>query len=226
MKKKNKISFDVNTTSKYPIVVDGETEKWYFEMLKRNEPSLRIEIKPELSNKKSLKDQYELVRDLLDKEYSKVFWIIDLDVIIKETKECKKGKLTPIECLASYIDKLDKYNNNNRKKNTNKAILIINNPCLEFWILLHYSETTKYFGSCETVTKELKKYLKDYEKKKDYYRKQNNDIYIKLKDNLKQAINNSKSIGGFNKNLADKSFSEMYKFFYENPFKKHFELDA
>lgn len=36
----------------FAFVVDGETEIWYLYMLKRNEQPLKINIKPELPQKK------------------------------------------------------------------------------------------------------------------------------------------------------------------------------
>lgn len=52
----------------FAFVVDGETEVWYLQMLKRNERELRLNIKPEIPGKKSLKEQFELVMDLAERE--------------------------------------------------------------------------------------------------------------------------------------------------------------
>ncbi len=71
----------------FAIVVDGETEVWYLQMLKRNERNIRVSIKPEIPNKKSVEEQYNLVCELSTKEFTKVFWIIDLDTVIKEENE-------------------------------------------------------------------------------------------------------------------------------------------
>lgn len=218
MRKKNKISFSSESTSNYPIIIDGETEKWYFEMLKKNEPSLNIKIKPELSNKKSIEEQYNLAIKLVNEEYSKVFWIIDLDVIIKETKECKKNKEKPIDTLSNYIDSI--ISNENYK---DKVVIIINNPCLELWILLHYNFTTKSYNNCKELTSDLKKYLSGYSKKEIYYKKKGNDIYFRLKDKLENAIANSKSLGQFDKENYIKSISEMWKFFDTEPIKTYFQ---
>lgn len=38
------------------VVVDGDDEVWYLQMLKRNEPKIRISIKPEIPNKKSVEE--------------------------------------------------------------------------------------------------------------------------------------------------------------------------
>ena len=54
--------------------------------------------------------------------------------------------------------------------NNNSAIeFIVSNPTFEVWFLLHFKYTTKYFADGEAVIRELKRYIPDYEKSKDYY---------------------------------------------------------
>ena len=55
----------------YSIIVDGETEIWYFQLLKQHE-HLSVDIKPELPKKKSLFDQFNTVVDNA-RHYDKVF---------------------------------------------------------------------------------------------------------------------------------------------------------
>jgi hypothetical protein len=83
MRKRHKYSSPKKIT--YAIIVDGETEIWYFQMLKRNEPSLQVNIEPKIPQNKRLSEQYEKVCELSE-DFSKVFWIIDLDVVISENK--------------------------------------------------------------------------------------------------------------------------------------------
>ena len=70
-KKKN-----IKARETYAIVVDGETEVWYLQMLKRNERHLAINIEPKLPIRKSLSDQYEMV-ETLAVDYTKVFWVVE-----------------------------------------------------------------------------------------------------------------------------------------------------
>lgn len=44
------------TNPTFAVVVDGETEVWYLNMLKRNEPNIRVSIKPEIPNNKSVEE--------------------------------------------------------------------------------------------------------------------------------------------------------------------------
>lgn len=140
------------------VVVDGNTEVWYLNMLKRNERQIRIAIKPEIPSKKSITEQYEYVCDLAEKEFSRVFWIVDLDTIIKETREAPKGETPAMETFKTYRQHLlDKYEN---------VKVVVNNPCLEFWFILHFEKTGKLFDNCSKAEKHLKTYLKDYQKKR------------------------------------------------------------
>ena len=203
------------TNPAFAVVVDGETEVWYLQMLKRNEREIRVSIKPEIPNKKSVEEQYNLVCELSNKEFTKVFWVIDLDTVIKEENEAPKGKKSPLKSFEEYrTDLITNYPN---------VIVIVNNPCLEFWFLLHFEKTSKYFNTCSSAETELKKHLKNYEKTKKFFTKQNDDIYLKLKPNLKTGLTNSIALGNFDNENPKKAMCEMELLFQSDELKKHFE---
>lgn len=129
----------------YAFVVDGKTEFWYLQMLKRNERDLAISIEPQLPSKKSLADQYKLVKSLAE-DYTKVFWIVDYDVIRKETREAKRGTETSEQQFIRL---------RNSARALGNVFVIVNDPCLEFWLLLHFVPTTRFFGSCSPAEREL-----------------------------------------------------------------------
>lgn len=208
--RKNRIKARPN----FALVVDGDTEVWYFQMLKRNERTLAVNIEPKIPQKKSVLEQYELVKSLSE-DYKTVFWIIDFDTIVKETREAKRGKETPLQVFLKYRKVL--------KKEYENVTIIVNNPCLEFWILLHFEKTSKYFIDCASAEKQLKKYLKDYEKTRKYYTKQENDIYLRLKPNMKTAISNASNLGLFDEYDSEKAICEMNLFYKNDGFNNHFE---
>jgi RloB-like protein len=198
----------------FAIVVDGETEVWYFQMLKRNERSINVSIEPKIPQRKKLLEQFNLVTEL-SKDFTKTFWIIDLDVILKETREAKKGTKTRIQELAEYKKSIE-------ETYEDRVEIIINNPCLEYWLLLHFEAPSKYFDTCESAEKQLKKHLKDYEKTQKYYTKQDNDIYLRLKPNLADALKNAKSLKLFDTKNPNKGMTEMQLFFEASEFGKLF----
>ena len=202
-RRKNKISKPKKNT--FAIIVDGKTEVWYFQMLKRNEPHLQVNIDPQIPQKKELSGQYKKVLEFAQ-DYINVFWIIDLDKIIKESREAKPGNKTKIQELKVYLQELD-------KKGYNNVVTIFNNPCLEYWFLLHYEQTTRYFHKCSSAEKQLKKHLPDYEKTRKFFTKQNQDIYLRLKSNLKTAILNAQRVQRNDLDNLEKAICEMNLFF-------------
>ena len=189
----------------FSFVVDGECELWYLQMLKDNERSLKIRLSPEIYKKKTLCEQYKRVVQLT-KESEKVFWVIDFDVIYNATPPAKKGVKTEQQKFKEYYDKC--------KKNK-KVIVIVNNPCLEFWFLLHFYYTKRFYEDYKSLLPVLKKHLLDYEKTEKYFIKTSPDIYKRLKVKLKTARENSQKTGEFDLNNIAIGISEMHKIFDE-----------
>lgn len=189
----------------YAFVVDGECEKWYLEMLRENEKDKNITVKPELKLKMSIKEQYERVKELAKYGYNKVFWIIDFDTLNKEQAEAKKGKNIIAEFYL-YYDKI---------KANKKIVIIINNPCLEYWFLLHFKQTSKYYNDYNSLLPNLKKYLPDYEKSEKYYKKKNKDIYKRLSPLLNIAKDNALKLPNFNIQNTHTGLTEMHLIFNE-----------
>lgn len=199
----------------FAIVVDGDCEVWYLQMLKRNERSINVNIEPKIPQRKKLAEQFDNVIKLSE-DYKKVFWIIDFDVIASETKSAKAQSKTATQSFLEYKKTIKgKYNN---------VVIIVNNPCLEFWLLLHFETTSKYFNTCEGAEKQLKKHLKDYEKSQKYYTKQDNDIYLRLKSKLANALKNSKALKLFDTANPNKAMSEMQLFFETIEFGELFKI--
>lgn len=201
---------------KFAIVVDGDCEFWYIQMLKRNERSVNVDLKPEIPQKKKLSEQFERVLELSN-DYDKVFWIIDFDVINTETRSRKKGEKSSLQEIREYAS--------NIKENYENITVIVNNPCLEYWILLHFESISKYFDTCEKASRRLKKYLPLYQKNQNFYTKQNNDIYLKLKPLLSNAITNAKKLGKFNFNLPHKGMTQMHFLFESKEIKDNISFD-
>ncbi len=138
MRRKNRKKRDLKNSC--VVLVDGESEISYINNIKTS----NLKVLPEIPKHKSLKNMYDMFKEKL-KEYDIVFWIIDLDVVIRENK---------LNTLKDYIK--------NYKDN-----IIINNPCLEYWFYLHYSQGKNFNNSCDGVISGLKKvddFFKNYTK--------------------------------------------------------------
>ena len=188
----------IQTKQSFAVVVDGETEYWYLQMLKHNEPNILFSITPKILQKKNIDQQYELVTELSEEEYDKVFWIVDLDVLLKEERE-KKNSTSSLRQFLNYYKSLSKQN---------KVVVIVNNPCLEYWFLLHFQKTNKVFTSCADAEKQVSQHLQGYEKTEKFFKK-DNDIYKQLKPYLQTAKKNATALGSFQVNQYKKAMCEM-----------------
>ncbi len=184
----------------YLIIGDGETESWYFSKLKEHEKlTVRLTLSPPLPIKRSLSDISTEISEQL-KHYDKVFWIVDLDVIIADQQ----------------IDRFIQVYNNLRQS-SDQLYIYINNPCLEFWFLLHFEQTSRPFNRCDEVQRSLKKFpeIADYEKSERYYKNYRLDIWQRLKKRLEAAKSNAASLGFFDLNQPKKSLAEVWQIFSE-----------
>lgn len=183
----------------YAFVVDGKTEMWYLQMLKRNERGVNIAVKPELTQKKSLEAQFQQVCEL-SQAFHSVFWIVDIDVVVKEKRDGHKLK---IEQLAKFLNDLP-----------NNAFFIPNMPCLEYWFLLHIRRTSRLYLDGKSIENELNRSekLKGYEKTEKFF-VQANDIYKKLKPYLQDAIGNAKQLPDFDITNLEQGLCRMHEIF-------------
>ena len=200
----------IQTKQSFAVVVDGETEYWYLQMLKHNEPNIPFKIKPQILQKKNIKQQYELVTDLSEEEYDKVFWIVDLDVLLKEERE-KRNSTSPLQQFLNYYKSLSKQK---------KIVVIVNNPCLEYWFLLHFQKTNKVFTACTDAEKQVSQHLEGYEKTEKFFKK-DNDIYKQLKPYLQTARKNATALGSFDTYNHSKAMCEMPLLFQELKLEEH-----
>lgn len=166
------------------IVCEGEkTEPYYFEALR---DELRLSSANILICGKECGSAPISVVDFALKEfrahqddYNRVFCIFDQD---------------KHDSYDAAIDKIRATRLPNRA--TIHAITSI--PCFEFWILLHFTYTTRSFcaagrdSNCALVITQLKRHIPDYEKG-------NQNIVELVSDKTEDAIRNAKQLDTFHK---------------------------
>jgi len=175
-----------NKRTPYPIVIivceGAKTEPTYFENFKKRNKPLRIEI----------------VKGAKGKSYQT---LVDKAI---ETKEKKVSKIET-ECTVWCVSDVDANTNTPYSQISKNSQLhefakeaekygfriALSNPCFEVWFLLHFTYSTSYLKNYDAVMKNLIEYLPEYEKK--------TDIYGKISDKQKIAINNTKKLKKFHK---------------------------
>ncbi len=186
----------VNTRKVWAIVGDGSIEQIYFQHLK-NEESLRdIDIRPELPSRSGKGGGFMKVFASVDNQvklgYDKVFCLIDLDKVIEEGKQVQ-------------------YEREKSKARAKGVVVLENNPCFEFWLLLHFKTSGRHFTCCDDVVRDLKRHLPSYLKTLEYHRREN--LYKKLKvQMIEKAIPNAKQLERDRKEKDDRHpRGEVYK---------------
>lgn len=76
-----------------------------------------------------------------------------------------------------------------QKANSNGVNIIFSSKCFEYWILLHYKETTRPAHNCDEVIKDIV----NHPDADDNFLK-SDDHYEKLKEKIDDAIENNKKI--------------------------------
>ena len=196
------------------LIVDGEDEKWYINKVKEHYPCeavKSIKVKPELPERKKVQELFDFAKNKLDKGFSFVILVFDFDGPLKDHREMVKFKELYLKYLAAQNNTLT-----GRQKSLygwmKDMLCIVNNPCLEYWYLLHYRKTTRFYLDFAALRPDLSKIpeFAQYDKSEEYYNC-HPDIYERLAKNngLEKArrnavrfdINNCTNHGGSEMNL-------------------------
>ena len=153
------------------MLVEGETEKYYIDALRKTE-RCHIRIKPRIVHQIGLGDIEEYIREYVEEGYDRIFWIVDMDTYRNKESEFYE--------VCQRI--------------ANEAEILINCPCFEVWLLLHFDEAYREFSDCKAVINELKTHgpMANYEKTERFYLR--NNVYQKLKPYLDSAIRRAKKL--------------------------------
>lgn len=171
------------------IVGEGITEQYYFTHIK-NQYNCTCKIKPRFFDKTCIGDICSCTEKLL-KGGAVVICVFDADVSSRNQKENK--------ALEQF----------KHKYGSNEQVIICDSlPSIEFWFLIHFRETNCYFIDSASVTKTLKKHLKNYCKNKTYLEKGNWVHELCSNGKLDKARSWSESDV-----LHDGSYSDLYKAF-------------
>lgn len=189
------------------VIADGQTEKWYLESIKthyHHDILKGIRIEPQLPQKKQIEELVNLAKGKVQEGYPTVILIIDFDEILANDNEFMRFK-------QFHYD----YCNTEHDNWMNNVILVVNNPCLEYWYILHFKQTDKFYSTYADLKNDLTKQLLGYDKSKDYYCS-TPDIFTRLggEKGLSDARNNAKPFLPFDiRTCREKGVSEMSKIF-------------
>lgn len=172
---RNRLKISVKKT--ILLVVEGKTEKIYFERLKGFERYSSLKIFPELPKHSNLSTLVDYaIKERKSGAYDYVWLVFDRDVLV--TQKIPKTTLQ----LINSPEKLKRH-----------GIAVADSfPCFEIWFLLHFCLPKQTYINQDKLIEELRSHIPAYCKKQDWLSK--NDIYEILRTKMENALHNSVSL--------------------------------
>lgn len=169
------------------VIGEGLTERWYFEHL-RNLKGFRYDCKPRFFTHQS----YEQMSKLID-------WVL------------QNGGIAVCVCDADITrtnEERNKVFKEMKKRYSKKERVLIcdSMPSIEFWFLIHYLNTSRYFKDANDVIRVLRKYIPDYEKTGAFLEKAQWVAEMSADNRLEDACIRASHLGP-----ESDSYSEIYK---------------
>lgn len=171
------------------IIGEGATERYYFSHLKRLR-GYNFVCKPRNFAEQNIDDIRRQVERVLADDGIAVC-VFDADV----TRIHKADKAKFEAMRQRYADNPD-------------VIICDSMPSIEFWFLLHFIKTNRYFASSEDVIAYLHRYIPNFNKQQTYLSKENWVESMISCDRMDSAISNAMEIGD-----SGESYSNLYKLF-------------
>ena len=158
--------------SRITVIGEGLTERWYFDLL-RAVRGYRYDWKRRFFAHQSYEEMMKLI-DWVLQNGGIAICVCDADI----TRENEERRKKLMEMKATYA------------KET-RVLICDSMPSIEFWFLIHYLNTRKYFKDSDTVIKTLKKFIPGYDKTGPFLEKQNwvaeMSTDVRLNDACKRA---------------------------------------
>ncbi len=131
------------------IIGAGITEQWYFTHLKFLY-NYQIKVRPRFFGTETADGMAKKIAEVLA-DGGTAICVFDADVSTWNETEKKK------------LDKL------RTKYAKSKHVLLCDSmPAVEYWFLLHYENTNRYFGTSKATVQSLKQHITDYDKSEQF----------------------------------------------------------
>ena len=127
------------------LIGAGITEQWYFKHLKTLK-DYRVKIRPRFFGTETANGMAKRIEEVLRNDGFAIC-VFDADVSTWNELELKK------------------WNALRRKYKDNPSVLLCDSlPSIEYWFLLHYRNTNRYYGTSQAVIEDLKNFIPQYDK--------------------------------------------------------------
>lgn len=169
------------------LIGAGITEQWYFKHLKTLK-DYRVKIRPRFFGTETANGMAKRIEEVLQNDGFAIC-AFDADVSTWNELEFKK------------------WNALRRKYKDNPSVLLCDSlPSIEYWFLLHYENTNRFFGTSRAVGEELKKFISQYDKTEQFLQNQKWVADMIGEGRMEEACNRAELFGG-----EGESYTNVYK---------------
>ena len=173
--------------SRITVIGEGLTERWYFEHL-RVVKGYRYDCKPRFFVHQSYEEMMKLI-DWVLQNGGIAICVCDADITRDNEERAKK-----LQEMKTIFAK------------TERVFICDSMPSIEFWFLIHYMNTSKYFKNADAAIKVLKKFIPGYEKTGSFLEKRSWVAEMSTDEKQSDACKRAALLGPQNE-----SYSEIYK---------------
>ena len=175
--------------SRITVIGEGLTERWYFDHL-RTVMGFRYDCKPRFFTHQSYDEMHKLIELVLQDDGIAVC-VCDADIT----------RINPVESVRLKEMK-DKYASND------KVFICDSMPSIEFWFLLHFLETSRFFNDSNEVSNILRRYIPAFQKHSFFLEKVHWVSDLCADDKLATACSRANFLS---QNQQAKSYSNIFK---------------
>lgn len=178
------------------IFGEGPTEWHYIDSLRiaRRYP---FTMKPSMPQHSDMGHMLAQAKKCISEGYDEVICLLDMDRL----------RTTPSE--------MQKYLKAKKQTAFRKVTFIETDPCTEYWFLLHFrsSVSQRDYASYEAVVVELRKYMPNYEKTENFFRRTNLFNFLSEHGDLDHAIELARRSTELHDEGGENSYSQMHLLF-------------
>lgn len=166
------------------VVGAGITEYWYLKHLKRL-LGYNYVLQPSLFGDESMQTIQQRIQDAISGGAS-VICVFDEDV--RQWNDAERKRMDEIH---------NKYDENGQ------VVIASSMPSIEYWFLLHYENTNRFFGTSTKVIEALRKYLTNFDKKDQFLRQEKWVATMVDGGKMNDANNRAKQLGHSGESYSD-----------------------
>jgi hypothetical protein len=90
-----------------------------------------------------------------------------------------------------------------RYDHDNQVVIASSMPSIEYWFLLHYENTNRFFGTSNKVIQVLRKHIPNFDKKEVFLRQEKWVSSMIDCDKMTDALNRAKRLGHSGESYSD-----------------------